>query len=372
MRRSLREYAGPRHLSALPESWVRRHPRGQDGEVIDFELSVDVLGNTRFAFSPLAEVCCSLRLLGMPQPAHLHTPWLRQVCDRLAGVDMELLTAVAPPGKWATSFLFPRASGTQTTIEQQLEELTRLSPDKLRADLEKVWADQGPPGRARELIAAGPKGPGILAEAIWEYWDAAIAPYWVTMCGVLEDDVSHRASRALSGGLFDLLADLHPEITLVGHTLSIDKPQHHDASYAGAVLTLVPSVFVWPRLVVGHEVEGAFELTYAARGVGRVWEGVEAQTRPDDPLGALLGRTRATILAMLAVPRSTTQVARELGQSPGSISQHLSVLKESGMVTSWRTGRSVLYRQTPLATSLVAVNVAANQGRPGGRGTLEG
>ena len=49
---------------------------------------------------------------------------------------------------------------------------------------------------------------------------------------------------------------------------------------------------------------------------------------------------------------STTQIARNLGQSAGSVNQHLAVLRESGMVTSWRSGRSVLYRQTALGGSL--------------------
>ena len=50
---------------------------------------------------------------------------------------------------------------------------------------------------------------------------------------------------------------------------------------------------------------------------------------------------------------STTSLSRELGQSPATISQHLAVLRECGMVRSWRSGRSVLYQQTALAASLV-------------------
>jgi len=94
---------------------------------------------------------------------------------------------------------------------------------------------------------------------------------------------------------------------------------------------------------------------YAARGAGRVWEcGPDAETA--DALGALLGRTRATILTRLAIPLSTTQLARELEQSPATISQHLSILRRNGLLTSWRSGRSVLYRRTPLASSFVAMS----------------
>lgn len=325
------------------------------GRVIDFELSVDVLGNTTFAFSPLAEVGSSLRLLGEPQPAHLHGPWLHEVRGRLDAVDMELLLGVAPPGKWAPDFLFPRGTGPHTTLEQQLDTLRGVPAEKIHEDLTEVYAGRVPPRAVLGLIDEGPRGVERLRGAVWDYWDAAIAPYWVRMCGVLEDDVSYRAGLSLSGGLFDLLGDLHPEVSLVGSTLRVDKPQHAAGTCRGAALTLVPSIFVWPRLIVGHEAPGAFELTYAARGVAKVWEGVERSGPEEDRLGALLGRTRATILGMLEVPTSTTQLSRALGQTPGSVSQHLSILRDSGMVVSWRSGRSVLYRQTPLATSLVTV-----------------
>jgi DNA-binding transcriptional ArsR family regulator len=191
---------------------------------------------------------------------------------------------------------------------------------------------------------------------IWDYWQIAIEPYWPRICAVLEDDVAFRASRVLAGGLFELMSDLHPEVSLCSDLLHIDKPHHADSTYAGAELTLIPSVFVWPNLIVGHEDDRKFSLTYAACGVGRAWEGISCLERQEDQLGALLGRTRAAILARLAVPMSTTQLARELGQSPGTVSQHLSILRDSGMATSWRSGRNVLYRQTPLAASVIAAN----------------
>jgi DNA-binding transcriptional ArsR family regulator len=46
--------------------------------------------------------------------------------------------------------------------------------------------------------------------------------------------------------------------------------------------------------------------------------------------------------------------ARELSLSGATISVHLSMLKRCGMVTSWRSGRRVLYQRTPLASSILA------------------
>lgn len=60
---------------------------------------------------------------------------------------------------------------------------------------------------------------------------------------------------------------------------------------------------------------------------------------------------------------TTTQLARELGQSPGTISQHLSVLRRNGLLDSWRSGRSVLYRRTAIASSVIAAAAGAERER---------
>jgi DNA-binding transcriptional ArsR family regulator len=100
---------------------------------------------------------------------------------------------------------------------------------------------------------------------------------------------------------------------------------------------------------------GQFGLTYAVRGIARVWEGRGAPTVTDaESLAALLGRARAAILRRTSVPMSTTQLARELQQSPASVNEHLAVLRNAGLLTSRRSGRSVLYRQTPLAEYIVS------------------
>jgi DNA-binding transcriptional ArsR family regulator len=52
------------------------------------------------------------------------------------------------------------------------------------------------------------------------------------------------------------------------------------------------------------------------------------------------------ILRAVAVPLSTSDLARALGQSKPAVSAHLAVLRRSGLVTSRRAGRRVLYQCT--------------------------
>jgi DNA-binding transcriptional ArsR family regulator len=83
-----------------------------------------------------------------------------------------------------------------------------------------------------------------------------------------------------------------------------------------------------------------------------------------DPLAALVGRTRATLLAMLGLPRTTTQLAEQLDLSPAAVSQHLKILKETALVTARRRGRMVLYQRTAAATA--PLSAIRSQLSPGG------
>jgi hypothetical protein len=240
---------------------------------------------------------------------------------------------------------------------------THLSPARLTADLAETWGDRPRPPGLTELLDAGPRGRGILAEKLWEYWTAAIAPHWPRICAVLEADVAFRIGALAERGLFAL----HDEATVQGHDLLVDKPHHADATYRATRLILTPSVFGYPSLAVEDGEPGVFGLTYPGRGVGRVREGLEPPDHePANQLAALFGRTRAAILERAAVPVTTTQLARELGQSPGSVSEYLTVLKANGLLASRRTGRSVLYWQTPLAQSMISTQRPSATLRPGG------
>ncbi|MFE0380525.1 ArsR/SmtB family transcription factor [Streptomyces inhibens] len=59
------------------------------------------------------------------------------------------------------------------------------------------------------------------------------------------------------------------------------------------------------------------------------------------------------MLLHLTEPRSTTDLARHLALSPGTVSQHLGVLNRAGLVTRARYGHTVLYLRSQLGDQLV-------------------
>ncbi|MEO8889889.1 MAG: helix-turn-helix domain-containing protein [Jatrophihabitantaceae bacterium] len=52
-------------------------------------------------------------------------------------------------------------------------------------------------------------------------------------------------------------------------------------------------------------------------------------------------------------PATTTDLARALAVTPSAVSQHLRVLRESGLVRRERAGRTVLYASTELGIALL-------------------
>lgn len=66
----------------------------------------------------------------------------------------------------------------------------------------------------------------------------------------------------------------------------------------------------------------------------------------------LLGANRAAILGGLGEPATTTALAHRHGLALSSVSAHLAVLRDAGLLTSRRYGHQVLYERTPLGGAL--------------------
>jgi DNA-binding transcriptional ArsR family regulator len=320
--------------------------------VIRLQMTVTDIGRMRFVYSPLVEVAESLYLLAKEDVPQLHRSWLRTVRTDLAGVDMTLLHAVVPARNWMARFFFDGPAATSVTMDGQLRYLADLPHEVLHRDLGEVWHGTPFPRPVQEVLN-DPCGSERLAEAVWRYWEAAIEPHWRSIRSVLDEDVAYRAAELTRGGLDGMLGALHSRVSVEEDALRIDLRGAPERPAGGVGLLLMPSVFVWPNIAFGFNPAGAPRLTYAARGIGRLWDPDGLDDTDEDALGALLGRSRAAILTALETAHSTTELSVLLAQSKPAVSQHLAVLRRSGLVTSRRSGRSVMYHRTPLATSVI-------------------
>jgi DNA-binding transcriptional ArsR family regulator len=132
------------------------------------------------------------------------------------------------------------------------------------------------------------------------------------------------------------------------HTLLVELSIDGEHGLGGAGLVLLPGVFDWPRLGLILDPPWQPTLNHPARGIAGLW-----QAPDDDPdLARLLGRTRARLLLALAEPASTTGLAARCHLPASTVSEHLSVLRAAGLVTTSRDGRHLLHRQSPLGIAL--------------------
>ena len=70
-------------------------------------------------------------------------------------------------------------------------------------------------------------------------------------------------------------------------------------------------------------------------------------------LAALVGRYRAAVLRTIADGCTTTELADRVGISLATANQHVSVLRDAGLITTHRQGNSVLHVLTPLGAELL-------------------
>jgi DNA-binding transcriptional ArsR family regulator len=314
-------------------------------------LSAGSVARVRFAVSALWEVAAGVRVLRAPGAHAVHLPWVRRVRPRLdaAGLDGWLLWQLVParPGYFA-DFLTPPADGLVPCLDTELDTLRATPPPTVRADLAAYPRPLS--GPLADLYADPATGLARLAREIEAYWRLAVAPDWPRIRVLLDGEVYDRARLLATDGVGGLLNDLHERLSWADDRLSIaaracTAPDVLD----GGGIVLVPSVFVWPD-VLSIATARTPQVAYPARRIATLWESAPAR---DGALGDLIGRTRAHLLTAMASPKTTGDLARECGLTPGGVSQHLAVLRAAGLVTAHRHGRSVVNARTPVAAALL-------------------
>jgi len=337
--------------------------------VLRIEVGNEDLTRSRFALSPLWELTQALRLLANPPDEPVLRPWLARARDRYRTLtreaDVAVILALSPPG-WGADFLAPVPAGVSTTIGDLLDQVRSTPTGQAHHEVAEALRRQPATDPRIERILTGDGVAGYIADVLAAAWQALLEPEWGTLRAILERDVVYRAGQLTSQGWAAALGDLHPELSWEQGRIVLSRmPDDADAALGGRGLLFVPSVFVWPKLALALDPPWPPTLIYPARGVAALWEqpgrarpggSQHGGARPGTALDRLLGPSRAAILVALEEPASTTQLVATLGQSLGGIGDHLAVLREAGLISRARSGRSVLYRRTPVGDALAAAD----------------
>lgn len=260
-------------------------------------------------------------------------------------------------------------------FEHQLEHALAQPTSRWRAHTAEVhW--YGFPIDA-DLSDGKPAAIDALGDSLNIFHDTAIAPHWTALSDAAAAAASTWSRIMSRFGVEGLFQRLHQNARWVPPVLKFERPRTpcppgcgHTVVEAEADrtsgrnfrvsergLTIVPSVFrtmcvAW--VVIDPERGPAAEVLTVP--IPATWD-LFADRRFDprsDPLAQLLGPTRSWVLRTCCDDEVTTSgLARALGISASSASEHASALRAAGLITSSRQRNRVLHSSTPLGLALL-------------------
>jgi DNA-binding transcriptional ArsR family regulator len=313
-----------------------------------WRIDADVLAGGRFVVSPLAEtVACLVALGGQHRVSAAQREWLaahRAAFDARWARDpfvRAFLRDAIRPG-WIADILVTPPRGDAPRFADELARLARTTDEEARRGiLEELDRPLAPVLRADGLVER------IVALLDW-VWRHGVRPGWARRRRVFEADIVARTGRLGSGGWAAVLDGLRPGMRWLGDgRLRINAYDYPPRDVTGSRLLFVPTT-AQRGWVAWDEPADVHAIIYPCTG----WLAQEPPGVPPGALARLMGPARARILALLAEPKSTTQLVALTGQTLGSTGGHLRVLREAGLAARRRAGRSVLYHRTDVGDAL--------------------
>ncbi|OAT68243.1 hypothetical protein AWB85_09310 [Mycobacteroides immunogenum] len=299
--------------------------------------------------APLLEMKFATRALRQGIP----TPW----GERWRSRALATLPISAAPGRVLVSHfswsLSPTVLGDD--FEEGLLSMQRLGPRQAQAEL-AVYR-RGPvegsdiPHYLRYAITGDREATLALSRATRNAYRAVVEPYWADIRANHQVELVRQGRIMARHGVRVALSTMIPGARWNGNCLEIDSPQRHTIELRGRGLVLTPAVFWAGAPLVGELDDQPVVLAYPASADLSIRVGDET-----DPLAAILGSTRATVLRMLTDEHTTSDIARLLGMSPASASEHTSALRRARLADSHRDGKAVIHQATALGLDLIDAN----------------
>jgi DNA-binding transcriptional ArsR family regulator len=320
-------------------------------------VDADVLARSRFRVSPLAETVAALLVLrgGTPAPGQFGDVAGRRIAfrERLAGDPVAAaFTRAATAPSWIADFLCTPPADTDHDIGDELRRIRDTAAEDLIADLAEGFGGREPTG-----LRGVPDLPDRIADLLAWIWEEAVGPDWPRRARAFEADIVARTRDLSTGGWAAALSGMRRGMRWLGEgKLQINGYAKPPRDLTDAGLLFIPSTTRggW----VGWDPPHRYSIVYPCAGM------LAAQdVRAPDHLRRLLGPGRATVLAALDSPMSTTHLVAVTGLGLGSVGNHLKILLDADLVRRRRAGRSVLYYRTHLGDGLRSA-ASADPGRP--------
>ena len=317
-------------------------------DVLRIHFTTDDVARVRVAAGPdpLWETIISVFRLRRPGPELIFGPWHRHAARASRRSDLGLLAPLVHQ-TYFPDFLTP-AEGT-ASLSSALDALVSTPVTRLRTDMTRLARTTAPMTPWMRQLADGDPGTlQQLAGALRSHHDAVVAPFGKDARAQVDADRARRGRVLLDQGTEGLLDSFRPMMRWESPVLEVDVPQHRALHLNGRGLLLVPSYlsFGTPDLlfdpdlppVLVYPIEHCLSRSLAAGAA----------------LAALIGPTRAAVLESLADGSTTSELARRVGVSRASVSQHTTVLRDARLIQTVRAGKAVLHSLTPLGSALLS------------------
>lgn len=316
------------------------------------------LARTRVAMTigVAAETFESVRLLRDPGAAPALRRWKSSVRGRL-GQQIAPLAALMP----GRGSLIDAMSlmGDTASIDEAVDNLIAAPRALLRLELGHIEFHPAHRSWARHLMDGDKEARLQVAAALRACHTVTVAPFWSSVCSRLSQSRAAYAALMADGGVELLLTTLcGPSARWRAPVLEVAHAHDANIHLGGRGLVIAPTIFTTPpvellcppldparapTLAVPHLTEAALDTTLR-EGTGKS----SAQ-----PLGDLLGHTRAAVLRAAVGGSGTTELARRVNISPATASHHATVLRNARLITTRQTGKAVLHTVTSLGTDLL-------------------
>lgn len=299
--------------------------------------------------APLVEVALGVAELRR-RPGGLGTSrWAARARQAFPATARPLLDLVSMSRPWPT-FLDP----VLPDLNDALDVVAATPRSRLRTELAVSWRRAGrPPTWVKALADGDREARRTLVQALRDFYLACVAPHWPQIVTSFRGDVAERMTVLSRGGLDALLGTLHRDLAWRDGALervrsSVGQPGEFWLDGHG--MQILPSP-LWtgpPLFAVSPEASGGSAVIYACRKRAAG----DGLCQPE-VLAALIGRTRAAVLEALRSPRSTAELAAQVGISAPSASEHATVLRDADLIQTTRDGRGVRHSLTSLGRTLL-------------------
>ncbi|WP_433008140.1 ArsR/SmtB family transcription factor [Kribbella sp. CA-294648] len=300
---------------------------------------------------PLWEVLLSLHMLQVEDGPLAYGAWRQRMRRRLQREVVGPLAALAPPVGYSPDFLTPTSQSSD--FGDAVDLMLSTPRHRVRRDLSLLKPNRTSVTWVRQLSEARPESLHRLGHSVRVYHRSALAAYWPSLRSAVQADNRHRMHQLTTGGVGSMLTGIHPQARWQGQVLEIPAFPDGEMRLNGRGLRLQPSYFCWKQPTKLMDDQLPPVLVFPVQYAGGLLHKERSSEDTQERLASLVGRTRATVLALTVEGATTTQLARSCSITLATASHQTAVLRDAGLIISQRRGKSVIHQATQLGHALL-------------------